>query len=568
MKKLHFASFNRSLILKKMTEKTYDVLVIGGGITGSGIALDAASRGMKTAVVEMQDFAAGTSSRSTKLVHGGLRYLKQFEVKMVAEVGKERAVVYENGPHVTTPEWMLLPIQKGGTFGKFSTSVGLRVYDFLANVKKAERRKMLSAEEALQKEPLLNRNGLKGGGLYVEYRTDDARLTIEVLKEAVKHGAEAVNYAKVEKLLYENERVVGARVTDQLSNKTYSIYAKKIVNAAGPWVDNLREMDGSKKGKHLQLTKGIHLVFDQSKFPLKQAIYFDTEDKRMIFAIPRDGKTYVGTTDTVYKEDMVHPRMTRKDKEYVLSAISYMFPSLALKEEDIESSWTGLRPLIHEEGKSASEISRKDEVWVSESGLITIAGGKLTGYRKMAEMVVNLINEQVKKEAGKAFGNSKTKNMPISGGDVGGSKNLAVYINQQVKKGIESGFTEAQAKKLAKMYGSNVNKLFTLGEEHAEDARKAGISLDVYAQILYAIREEMTATPQDFFIRRTGALFFDIAWVQKWKMKVLDVMASELVWSREQKQKHLHVLEQHLLDAVNAIDEEDLPKSKRTNKIS
>lgn len=165
-------------------------------------------------------------------------------------------------------------------------------------------------------------------------------------------------------------------------------------------------------------------MFDQSKFPLKQAIYFDTEDKRMIFAIPRDGKTYVGTTDTVYKEDMVHPRMTRKDKEYVLSAISYMFPSLALKEEDIESSWTGLRPLIHEEGKSASEISRKDEVWVSESGLITIAGGKLTGYRKMAEMVVNLINEQVKKKLEKHSETPKQKTCQSQAVMLGAPKTL------------------------------------------------------------------------------------------------------------------------------------------------
>src|SRR6478736_3082623 len=178
-----FSSQTRSNKLVDMTQNQYDLLVIGGGITGSGIALDATHRGMKTALVEMQDFAAGTSSRSTKLVHGGLRYLKQFQVAMVAEVGKEREIVYENGPHVTTPEWMLLPLYEGGTFGKFSTSVGLRVYDYLAGVKKTERRSMLSPQEVLRKEPLLKREGLKGGGYYVEYRTDDARLTLEVMKK-------------------------------------------------------------------------------------------------------------------------------------------------------------------------------------------------------------------------------------------------------------------------------------------------------------------------------------------------------------------------------------------------
>jgi glycerol-3-phosphate dehydrogenase len=273
-----------------MEQEKYDVLVIGGGITGCGIALDAATRGVKTALVEMQDYAAGTSSRSTKLVHGGLRYLKQFEVKMVAEVGKERAIVYENGPHVTSPEWMLLPIHQGGTFGKFSTSIGLFVYDFLAGVKRSERRKMLSVEETLKHEPLLKKEGLKGGGYYVEYKTDDARLTIEVVKEAVKQGATAVNYTKVEEFIYENGKVKGVKVVDQLTKNSYNIYANKIVNAAGPWVDSLREKDQSRKGKSLQLTKGVHLVIDQSRFPLNQAIYFDTPDGRMVFAIPREGK--------------------------------------------------------------------------------------------------------------------------------------------------------------------------------------------------------------------------------------------------------------------------------------
>lgn len=222
-----FSSQTRSNKLVDMTQNQYDLLVIGGGITGSGIALDATHRGMKTALVEMQDFAAGTSSRSTKLVHGGLRYLKQFEVKMVAEVGKERAIVYENGPHVTTPEWMLLPFHTGGTFGKFSTSIGLRVYDFLAGVKRSERRKMFSAEETLSREPLVKSKDLKGGGYYVEYKTDDARLTIEVAKEAAARGADLVNYTKVENFIYDKGKVVGVVVRDQLTNKEYNIYAKK-----------------------------------------------------------------------------------------------------------------------------------------------------------------------------------------------------------------------------------------------------------------------------------------------------------------------------------------------------
>jgi glycerol-3-phosphate dehydrogenase len=289
---MEFSQKNRNHMKQNLKNNQFEVLIIGGGITGAGIALDAVTRGMKTALVEMQDFGAGTSSRSTKLVHGGLRYLKQFEVKVVAEVGREREIVYENGPHVTTPEWMLLPLHTGGNFGKFSTSIGLRVYDFLAGVKKTERRKMLNIDDTLKKEPLIKRAGLKGSGYYVEYRTDDARLTIEVVKAAFEKDAILMNYTKVEKLLYKDGKIIGATVHDQLSGETYDIFAEKIINATGPWVDEIREKDRSRKGKTLQLTKGVHLVIDQKRFPLKQAIYFDTPDGRMIFAIPR-GKRHM-----------------------------------------------------------------------------------------------------------------------------------------------------------------------------------------------------------------------------------------------------------------------------------
>jgi len=247
-----FSGLNRENQIDQLSKQQYDVLVIGGGITGAGIALDAVTRGMKTALVEMQDFAAGTSSRSTKLVHGGLRYLKQFEIKEVSELGKERAIVYENGPHVTTPEWMLLPFYEKGTFGKLTTSIGLKVYDFLAGVKKEERRKILTKEETLYKEPLIKSDGLLGGGYYVEYRTDDARLTIEVIKAASEHGADLINYAKVEKLFYdERGKVNGALIKDMISGNEYKLHANVIINATGPWVDQLRALDHSKEWKHL-----------------------------------------------------------------------------------------------------------------------------------------------------------------------------------------------------------------------------------------------------------------------------------------------------------------------------
>lgn len=553
--KHRFSGMDRRTKLEEMANGMYDVLIIGGGITGAGIALDAQKRGMKTALIEMQDFAAGTSSRSTKLVHGGLRYLKQFEVKMVAEVGKERAVVYENGPHVTTPEWMLLPFYEDGTFGAFTTSVGLRVYDFLAGVKPEERRKMLSKEETLGKEPLLRKQGLKGGGYYVEYRTDDARLTIEVMKKAVEAGASAVNYTKAEELIYEGGKLVGAKARDVIGGGVYEIRARKVVNATGPWVDTLRELDRSKSGKTLRLTKGVHLVFDGHRFPLRQAIYFDTADKRMVFAIPRDGKTYVGTTDTDYAGDTVHPRATAEDRDYLLAACNHMFPELLLTAKDIESSWAGLRPLIYEEGKSPSEVSRRDEIFVSPSGMLTIAGGKLTGYRKMAETITDLLARKLQAEGFGPFAPCATRALPISGGDVGGSARFPEFVREMTEKGKQIGLAPESAQRLALRYGSNVPAVFDriLSAQQAGTGR--GLSREVQAMLLYAIEEEMAATPVDFFIRRTGALFFDIAWVRQWKEPVVSFMAEQLGYSDEQVRKYAEELELELKAAVVPSEE-------------
>lgn len=541
----NFSAKERAKRYEQLTSERHDVLVVGGGITGAGIALDASSRGMKTAVLEMQDFAAGTSSRSTKLVHGGLRYLKQFEVALVAEVGKERAIVYENGPHVTTPEQMLLPMHKGGTFGPFSTSIGLMVYDFLAGVKRAERRMMLKPDEVIKKAPLVKKDDLVGGGYYVEYRTDDARLTIEVAKEAANHGALLMNYAKVTGLIYENGKVAGVHVEDQIDGSTYDVYAKKIINATGPWVDELREEDNSKKGKQLRLTKGIHLVIDQSKFPLKQAIYFDTPDGRMVFAIPRGNKAYVGTTDTFFDKNKAHPRMTTEDRDYILEAIHYMFPDVHVTADDVESSWAGIRPLIYEEGKDPSEISRKDEIWQSDSGLITIAGGKLTGYRKMSETVVDLVAKLLKEEEGVVYLASRTKHMPMSGGHVGGSKGFKDFLEKKTKELQNHGLDANHAEELIRLYGSNIDRVIERMDANAYDLPEI-----VYAQLVYGIEEESVVRAIDFLIRRTGAMFFDIDFVRQYKDGVLRCMADVFKWSDERLKDEREEIEKEIEIAV------------------
>lgn len=522
---------DRTYLKDTLNSYAFDVLVIGGGITGSGIALDAISRGLTVALIEMQDFAAGTSSRSTKLVHGGLRYLKQLEVQMVSEVGKEREIVYNNAKHVTEPEWMLLPFYKKGNFGPLSTSVGLKVYDYLAGVKKEERREMLSKQEVLHLEPLLKEKGLRGGGHYVEYRTDDARLTIEVLKKAIELGAVCLNYIKAEDFKYVNGRVAGVYAKDQLTNEDLLIEAKAVINATGPWVDAVRKKDAIDNGKHLQLTKGVHIVVDQQRFPLQQAIYFDVADGRMVFAVPRDGKTYVGTTDTFYDGDPTHPLATQEDVNYLVDAVNYLFPNVGLTSQDVESTWAGVRPLISEEGKSASEISRKDEIWTSDSGLITIAGGKLTGYRKMAEDTV----DQLQPYFSKQLPPSQTKHLPLSGGDFG-LLDYDEYVYERSKQLIYYGLSLGEAKHLVKFLGKNCE--LALGYiPYVEKWDVPTLSLGDKVKLYYTIQNEMVTSLSDYFVRRTGQLYFDIQKVKSSYLEVSQILADELQLTEQQKQQ-------------------------------
>ncbi len=530
-----FSGFRRAEWIGRMADTFFDVLVIGGGITGAGIALDAASRGMKTVLVDMQDFAAGTSSRSTKLVHGGLRYLKRLEVKLVAEVGRERAVVYRNAPHVTMPEKMLLPLYKGGSFGPFLTSAGLLLYDFLAAVPRDEWRSMLSARETLEKEPLLRSDGLLGGGYYVEYRTDDARLTIETVKKAVELGAAGLNYVKAEKLLYDTAwRVCGIEARDGVGGVFFPIRARLVVNAAGPWVDEIRGLDRSRKGKRLRLTKGVHLVFDQSRFPLRQAVYFDVPDGRMMFAIPRDGKTYVGTTDTIYDEDPAEPAVTEEDRAYILGTVNAVFPGLRLAVEHAESEWAGVRPLIWQEGKHPSEISRKDEIFRSDSGLISIAGGKLTGYRKMAETVTDMLARELEAAGGGKFGPCVTRELPLSGGDFGGNPAvLEALVKERTAAGVAAGLSAEEARRLVRRYGTNAEAVFAKAAEIWEQSGcdELELPLDLHAELRYGMDEEMCVRPADFWIRRTGTLYFDVEKVRRHYRKVNRVMAVAYGWT-------------------------------------
>jgi len=542
-----FSNENRQETWKAIQQKNVDLLVIGGGITGAGIALDATTRGLRTVSVDMQDFAAGTSSRSTKLIHGGLRYLKQLQMNVVAEVGKERSIVYHNAPHITTPLWMMLPFYKGGTFGRVSTQLGLTVYDRLAQVKKSERKQMLTKSEAMEKEPLLQADGLKGAGYYVEYRTDDARLTIEVMKKAVQLGAEALNYAEVTRCLYNDSgAIIGVRVHDHILQEEYDVYARTIVNATGPWVDHIRSMDNSIDDKSLYITKGVHLIFEKSRFPLQQPIYFDVRDGRMVFAIPRDDKTYVGTTDTHYSDSYIHPTITKEDEQYLLDAVNEMFPSLSLHKKDIVSKYAGLRPLIAEEGKSADEISRKDELFTSPSGLISIAGGKLTGYRKMAEKAVDAVAAKMKEEDAILYTESTTKYLRLSGGEFEDITSFEGFKEQMMKEGEERYIDKELMNRCLHTYGKNCTTILSIFDTLDPEKYPPEEQRFVLAQLHYSYTYECMYSLVDFFKRRTGWLYFHIEDVQKYNNIAACYMAELTGWTEEEKTQHMDQLYAHM----------------------
>ncbi len=543
-----YTSLKRKELIEKILSVEYDLAVIGGGITGAGIALDAASRGLKTVLIEKNDFASGTSSKSTKLIHGGLRYLKQFEIGLVMGVGRERRIVHRLAPHLVLAEKMLLPFFRGGTFGKFSTSLGLWVYDFLAGVKKEDRRKMLSKKKTLELEPLLPHQTLLGSGLYAEYRTDDARLTIEVMKTAIDHGADCINYLEADEFIYTDNKISGLKIHDVLTGEPYEILSKITVSATGPWVDDLRERNHSKQGKTLHLTKGVHIVVDRDKLPVKHSIYFDVPDGRMIFAIPRENTTYIGTTDTDYFDHKDHVTTNLKDAEYLVKAVNQAFPTVQLTIDDIRSSWAGLRPLINQPGKKTSEISRKDELFFSDTELISIAGGKLTGYRIMSRKVTDRVCKVLKSEYNIASGRCRTKFLKLSGNQFRNSREVRAYVDKVSDQLKGYGMGAAEAGYLVHNYGIQAEEILSNMKSQAGNDFRYNLLM---AELRFCIDHEMAVSVADFLVRRTGRLFFNISSVKQYAEPVLNAMARILGWDHARIQEERNRLESEVFDATH-----------------
>ena len=481
-----FDTSNRTSYKKHISNNFFDVIVIGGGITGSGVCLDASTRGLKTCLIEMNDFASGTSSKSTKLIHGGLRYLEQLKFRLVHETGSERAVLHDIAPHIVKSEKMLLPILRNGKLSKFSTKIALQVYDYLANVKINDKNKILSKNQTIKLEPLLKHNDLLGGALYSEYRTDDSRLTIDIIKRAYKNGAYPINYIKFKNFLFDEKGIInGVVCEDQLSKENINIFTKKVVNASGSWTDDVIN-DSNKK---LVLSKGIHIVIPHEIFSIKQSLYFDALDSRMIFAIPRSKVVYIGTTDSKFNNETDSLIAKKEEVEYLINSVNAKF-STTLKINDVISSWVGLRPLIKDGKKDVTEISRKDEIFISNNGLITITGGKLTGYRKMAERVVDLVIKKLK--------NKKIKSV---------TKSLKLFDNDYNfcrDKSAEFGIPHNDFSRLYNIYGDACLEIFKIynDEDNCEEL--------IIAEFLYCRKKEMCFSLKDFFTQRNSVAYFEI----------------------------------------------------------
>ena len=535
--------------INEILSSQFDLIVIGGGITGAGIAWDATLRGLKVLLLEQNDYASGTSSKSTKLIHGGLRYLKQLKFKQVFEVGRERAIVHKIARFLVRPDKMLLPIYKNGSLSRIMAAIALKVYDTLAGVGKLDSFTYHSKEKTIILEPLLSSKHLLGSFLYAEYQTDDHRLTWTLLQSAIKKGAICLNYAKVNQIKTDENQIISAVCfEDTITSEIFQINTTLVVNAAGPWVVDVIAFDAFPPLKELLLSKGTHIVISHTKFPLQQALYYDDfEKKRMIFAIPKGNITYVGTTDIEFTGDKNKIYSSRIEVNYLIKTIQSLFPQLSIDVSDIISSWVGVRPLIKEPGKKSTEVSRKDEIFVSPSGLISIAGGKLTGFRKMAEKVVNLLVKSHFKDKIGLKESGITKNTLLEGNSFKSESDLYNYIVKVKDLFTDLDFEPNLAPVLIKRYGDKIDIIIDLIVNKLNVNDKMECLLE--AEIKYGIYHEMIYFPTDFVQRQTGMLWFDRPLCISKKNFILDVFALEFQWDDKIKSIERKKLDQ-LLDTV------------------
>ncbi|KIC96140.1 glycerol-3-phosphate dehydrogenase/oxidase [Flavihumibacter solisilvae] len=472
----------RSEMLSRMNSRSHwDLCIIGGGATGLGIAIDASSRGYSTILVEQHDFAKGTSSRSTKLVHGGVRYLQQGNVKLVMEALKERGLLRQNAPHLVKNQSFLLPNYKwweGPFYG-----LGLKIYDWMAGNLGLGPSVILSREEALQHAPTLDPEGLRGGVLFHDGQFDDARLAINMAQTAAGQEAVVLNYMKAEKLLKTNGKISGVLARDQLNNDSHEILAGTVISATGIFTDVLRQEDDPSRSPVLTMSQGTHLVVDKSFLPGDTAILIpETSDGRVLFAVPWHQQLIIGTTDIPVSEPVAEPIPKEEEIDFILHQIGKYLAGDP-KREDIRSVFSGLRPLVKGSAASTAALSRDHFIETSESGLISITGGKWTTYRKMAEDVLRVAIQQ-----------NRLPDIPCV------TQDLSIHGAQVV-----NGYHDA-----AYYYGSDLAFIREIEHHEPAMAEKIHPSLPYSkASIIWAAREEMCMTVEDALSRRTRALLLN-----------------------------------------------------------
>jgi glycerol-3-phosphate dehydrogenase len=499
----------RARNLSQMRFEVFDIAVIGGGITGAGVALDAASRGLSVALVEKRDFASGTSSRSSKLIHGGLRYLEQFHFGLVRESLHERAVLTRMAPHLSKPLSFLVPLYSSTErsplgANRLKLAIGLWLYDFLAGKQNIEHHRWLSPPEALKLAPAIDPAGLRGAFIYYDCLTDDARLVIEVIKAASAHGALVANYAAVKGLqcggLPHSDCGTTLQIEDHLTGQTFQLRARIVVNAAGVWSDQVSRLSDPGARAKLRPSKGIHIVLPSEKFKNQTAVLIPSlGEHRFLFVIPWQGRILVGTTDEDYTGELDEPRAELSEIDRIVKSASRAFPFAKISNGDVISSFAGLRPLIAADGESTKDVSRKEEIFENESGLLTITGGKLTTWRRMAERVVDLAVYRLETMDGARRAHwSSTERIQLAGGIVGDSNKKAADSAR------EFGVPLIVVEHLIDTYGGNYRAVLELTRESAELKSSLIDGLPhIAAEVAYAARHEMTLTVEDFLARRT-----------------------------------------------------------------
>jgi glycerol-3-phosphate dehydrogenase len=525
---------NREASLARFRDEEFDLVVIGAGINGAAVARDAALRGLKVALVDRGDFAGATSSRSSKLIHGGFRYLPQGQFKLVYSALRERERLRRHtAPHLVRPIRFLFPVYRGRGFGRFTMAMGLTLYDLFARTPRAEWHSNLNAPSVRELEPALSREGLTGGARYYDAWADDARVTFENVLDANLHDAAVANYTSVKGFIKNGDRITAAGIRDLIGGQTYELRAKKFLNAAGPWVDHIRRMEDPSASDTVRLTKGVHLVFARTILPVRESLVLGDHNGRIVFVMPHDRYVLVGTTDTDFSGDPATVKTGPEDVEYLLSVLAESLPGMKLKNSDVASSFAGLRALVRagEQGKRPSSVPREEVIEESKAGLITIAGGKLTTHREIAQKLVDL----VMKKLGRPIGKCPTLTTPLPGArPLDADEKLAG--DDALLKNVPAAADEI----LRARYGTRALMVARLATGRPELAAALAPGCPVIkAEVVHAVRSEMVHSIQDFLVRRTSLSWRYPAEAETTAPVVARLLASELGWDAAREKSEL-----------------------------